>query len=192
MPGDGGVLAAQYFASQGEIGNGAARRSVVQEYRPAETRCFREPNVARHHGAKDLLVEMLDELQRHLVGEIDPRIEHRAQYAVHLERGIDRLAHLVDGAQERRESFERVVLTLHRYQHAVRRRQRVHGQHVDRGWAVDQDEIVETGHGRQGLPEPHLAADHFQEFDFGDGQVVVARERPINLSPKVHQATQKL
>ena len=79
---------------------------------------------------------------RHFVGEIVPRIEHRAQDAFDLELRIHRRLDLLDGADQRRQPFERVVLALHRDQHALRRDQRVQREHVQRRRAVDEDDFV--------------------------------------------------
>ena len=71
--------------------------------------------------------------------------------------GFSRVAHELDRVQELRQALERVVLALHRHEHAVGRREGVHGQRPQGGRAVDEDEVValprRRERGRQkGLP----------------------------------------
>ena len=61
--------------------------------------------------------------------------------------------------QQRRQALERVVLALHRDQHAVRGDQRVDRQHVERGRAVDEDDVdTDSRTGSQRVAQPRLAA----------------------------------
>ena len=149
---------------------------IVQQRRASETRRFGEAHVTRYTGTKYLAIEMLDELHRHLVRKVDARIEHRPQDAEDLECRVDRVAHLLDRVQQRRQPFERVVLALHRDQHAVCRGQGIHGQHVDRGRAVYEDEIVQPRDGRQRFLQLQLAPDFLQQLYLGERQVFIARQ----------------
>ena len=60
--------------------------------------------------------------------------------------GIHRFADLLDGRDQRRQPFERVVLALHGNEHAVRGDQRIHGEHVQRRRAVDEDDVEGFAH----------------------------------------------
>ena len=50
-----------------------------------ETWRLGEANISRYDRAKNFSVEMLDELHGDFVREVDTWIEHRSQYAEHLE-----------------------------------------------------------------------------------------------------------
>ena len=52
--------------------------------------------------------------------------------------GIERLAHLLDGLQQLRQTFERKELALQRHQNGVRRRHRVDGQQIERRRTIHQ------------------------------------------------------
>jgi hypothetical protein len=50
----------------------------------------------------DEVPEVLDQLRRNLIGEIIARVEHGAQQAFDIERGIQKLAYSLKGIEERR------------------------------------------------------------------------------------------
>ena len=57
-------------------------------------------------------------------------------------RGLSRRRISSTELQELRQALERVVLRLHRHEHAVGGRERVDGQRPERGRAVEEDEVV--------------------------------------------------
>src|SRR5688572_25410377 len=59
-------LTIQHLAGEREIRLRALRRPVELERRHAVAGRFREPDIARDHGAIHLVAEMLEELGRHL------------------------------------------------------------------------------------------------------------------------------
>ena len=90
--------------------------------------------------------------------------------------GIHRGLDLLDGADQRRQPLERVVLALHRDEHALRGDQRVQREHVQRRRAVDEDDFVLVVDGLERVAQLELAARHgSQQADFGGGQVLVGR-----------------
>ena len=133
---------ADHLARERQVRQRAARILVVQQHRLAEARRLGQPHVARNDRAEHLVAEMLDQLRRDFVREVVPRVEHRAQDALELELRIHRALICSMVLDQRRKPFERVVLALHRDQHAVGRNQRVHREHVQRRRAVDQDDVV--------------------------------------------------
>ena len=60
---------------------------------------------------------------------------------------------------------------MDRDDHTVRGDERVHGQEAQRGWRVDQDEVVLGPDREQRLVERALAADHARQRQLGAGQV---------------------
>ena len=70
------------------------------------------------------------------------RVVHRAQQALDLEPRIEMRAHLLHRLHEIGQTFERVVLALHRDQHRVGGAEAVQRQQRQRRRTVEQDEIV--------------------------------------------------
>jgi hypothetical protein len=81
--------------------------------------------------------------------------------------------HLLDRVDQVGQAFERVVLALHRDDHAVRRAQAVQGQHRQRRRAVDQDEIVVGIDLGQRVLQAALAVVQLHHLDFGAGQLAI-------------------
>ena len=83
------LVAANHLAGERQIGESAARLLVVKQRGLAETRRLGQAHIARNHGAKHLVAEMLDQLRRHLVREIVARVEHGAQQSFDFQIRID-------------------------------------------------------------------------------------------------------
>ena len=97
---------------------------------------------AGHDRLEDELAEVLAHLRRDVGGESRAAVDHREQHAAEHEARVEPAADEVDRARQLGEPLERVVLGLHRDEHAVGRRERVHGQRPERGRAVEEDEGV--------------------------------------------------
>ena len=82
----------------------------------------------------------------HLGGDVggQPRspVDHRQNHPGQRQLRVQPCAHQLDRVQQLGQALERVVLALDRHEHAVGRRERVHGQRPQRGRAVDEDEVV--------------------------------------------------
>src|SRR5688500_17913605 len=90
-----------------------------------------------------------------------------------------------DRRDEIAEPLERVVLALHRNNHGVRGREAVHREKVERGRAVDENEIVlvlDYVQRRLQTELPPLEVDHFdfsaRKLAIRGKQIVRARGRP--------------
>ena len=81
------------------------------------------------------------------------------------------------GADELRQTFQRIILALHRDQHTVAGAQTVQGEQVQAGRAVDEDEVIVLLHPGQRLPQPALAARQVDHFQAGTGQTGVGADR---------------
>ena len=150
----------------------------MKERRPAEGWRLGEPDVARDDGAEHFFAEVRDQLRAHLVREVVAGVEHRAQHSLDRELGIGGLADLVDGVEQRREPLERVVLALHRDQHAVGGDEGVHGEHVERRRTVDEDDVEGLALGLQRLAQLDLPADRQSEqAHFRGGEILIGRQQ---------------
>src|SRR5581483_11027070 len=171
------ALAAQHLAGQTEISDGPARFAIVKIDRQAVARRFGEADVARDDGAQQLVAEMLDELRRDVVAEIVANVVHRAQQAFDFEVRIEARTHRLDRVEQARKTFEREIFALDRDQHAVCRRQRVDGQEMQRGRAIDEDGLIAVAELGQMLLEARFAREHVHELELGCGQVAVAGQQ---------------
>ena len=97
-------------------------------------------------------------------------------------------AHLAYGLHQVGKPFERVVLALHRNEHAVGRAKAVQGQQRERGWTIEKNEVVlvdNLGDGRSHLGqcfrkrifEPRLALGEIYQLDFRARQLAVRRNQ---------------
>ena len=186
--GEGLVLAPDHLAGERQIRERAAGFLVVKERRPAEGWRLGEPDVARDDGAEHFFAEVRDQLRAHLVREVVAGVEHRAQHSLDRELGIGGLADLVDGVEQRREPFERVVLALHRDQHAVGGDEGVHGEHVERRRTVDEDDVEGLALRLERLPQPGLPADgECEEPHLRGGEILVRRQQREAALGDLHQ-----
>ncbi len=77
-----------------------------------------------------------------LFGKRGALVVHRQHDALDLQRRIEVLLHGFDRLQKLRQTFEREELRLQRHEHGVRCGERVDGEDVQRGRAIDQHVIV--------------------------------------------------
>ena len=87
------------------------------------------------------------------------------------EARVEPAADQVDRLHQLAQPFERVVLGLHRHEHAVGGGERVHGQRPERGRAVEEDEVVLRRPGRERLLEVALAVLALRELDDRAGEL---------------------
>ena len=120
---------------------------------------------------------MGDELGRDLIGQVVARVVHGAQDAFDAQAGVATLAYLFDGVEQRGQAFERVILALDRNQHAMRRDQGVEREHVERGRAVDDDQLIGADRRGQYLAQALLAVGRIEQPDLGGGQIGIGRQQ---------------
>jgi hypothetical protein len=70
---------------------------------------------------------------------------------------LEGVSDFVNRVHQLRNSFQGKELALNRDQDRIRSQQRVDGQQVQRGWAVDQDVFVFIADRRQGVAEAQFA-----------------------------------
>ena len=76
-----------------------------------------------------------------LVGELRAPVVHREQDRRDVQARVEVSAHEVDVVEQLTEAFQRVVLTLDRDQHLVRRDERVDREQAQRRRAVHEDVV---------------------------------------------------
>src|SRR5258706_7153245 len=73
-----------------EIGLGAPRAYVVEQYRLAEAGRLPEPDAARDHGPEHGVLEVTTDLVGDLLAQVGAVVDHRQQHALERERGVER------------------------------------------------------------------------------------------------------
>src|SRR5215207_4862292 len=132
-------LALDDLRGKAEIRLRARAFEVVEQHRLAVRRRLGHAHVARDHGLINLLTHELADIGDDLAGKVVARIKHGEDDSVYCEPRVERGAHLLDRAQKLAQAFEREELALERDQHGIRRRERVDGEKVQGGRAIDQD-----------------------------------------------------
>src|SRR5438128_349261 len=136
---DHDAMAVQHLLGKLQVALSALGFDVVEDGGAAVAGRLAEPDVARDHRVVDLPGHVGLHVLHHLPGEVVAGVEHGEHDAFHLQLGLERRLDQVDGAQERSEPFQRVVLALQRHQDAVGGDERVDGQEPQRRRAVDED-----------------------------------------------------
>ena len=124
-----------------------------------------------HLGAK-VFLHLLHYLHREVVAQG----EHREHHALDVQIGVVLFADGLEGADELRQTFQRIILALHRDQHTVAGAQTVQGEQVQAGRAVDEDEVIVLLHPGQRLAQAALAARQVDHFQAGTGQTGVGTD----------------
>ncbi|MNJ55202.1 hypothetical protein D3C77_506790 [compost metagenome] len=120
---------------------------------------------------------MFLQLRRDIVVQAQARVVHGPQQALDLQLRVQPGGDALDVIHKVAETFQCVVLALHGDDHAIGSDQGVEGQHRQRRWAVDEDEVVVLADRRQGVAQAALLDLHFQQHHFGGGQVTVGRQQ---------------
>ena len=106
-----------------------------------------EADRAGDRGREDEVAEVTTELLLDLRRKPGSAVDHREQDPGHGEPRVEARLDEVDRAEKLRQSLERVVLGLHRDDHAVGSCEGVHGQRPKRRRAVEKDERVRVSRG---------------------------------------------
>ena len=113
---------------------------------------------ARDGGLVHLGAEVLLHLFHHLHGQVVPQREHGEHHALDIQIRVILFADGLEGADQLRQTFQRIILALHRDEDAVAGAQAVQRQQVKAGRAVDEDKVVIFLDGGQRLAQAALAA----------------------------------
>jgi hypothetical protein len=130
-----------------------------------------KPDAAWDDLLEDQVAEVSPYLGGHVCSEPCPPVHHRQDHPGERELRIQARPHELDGMEQLREPLERVVLALDRHEHAVRGRQRVHSQRAQRGWTVDEDEVVAVAGRPERVREEGLAVVTASQLDRRPGQL---------------------
>ena len=118
-----------------------------------------------HRLPEDERAEVPAHLRLDVRREPRARVDHGEQDAADPEARVEPAADQVDRLHQLAQALQRVVLGLHRHEHAIGRGEPIHGQRPERGRAVEKDEVVVRRAGRERLLEIALAVLALRELD---------------------------
>jgi hypothetical protein len=78
-------------------------------------------------------------LAHHVTAKFRAGIKHGQEEAIHLQGGVEALAHEANGGHELREPLEGVVLALHGNKHGISDREGAYGDQAERRGSVNED-----------------------------------------------------
>ena len=137
---------------------------------------FGKADVARDDGAEEAVFEVLAEGFSDLLGEVGAVIVHGEQYAFDGELGVEGSADPFEVGDEFGDAFEGEVFGLHGDDEAVRGGEGVEREQIERGGAVEDDEVEAVEDGSEGVAKTRGAVVFGSEFDVGSGEVFAAGE----------------
>ena len=151
--------------------------NVVEKDRHTVAWRFGQTNISRNHTLENLGSEETPEICGHLLGEGRAVVVHRQEDTFDREGGIDRPPEPHKGVQEFGHPLQGQILALDRDQDRIASRQRIHGQEIERRWAVNQDVFVLFPSSGDHFFEAVLAVLHGDQFDGGSDQVLIGRNQ---------------
>src|SRR5258705_2073036 len=162
----------EYLPRQFSITFSASAMWVVENDRLSERWRLAELHVARNQRAVDPVREELSSLIRDLLGEIEACVEHRQEYALDAQSGVQVVLTQANRADELGEPLEGKVLALEWDQHRVRGGQGVDGEQAERWRAVHENEIIIGAQLRDRGLEAGLTRHHAHQLHLGARQTL--------------------
>src|SRR5450759_4402307 len=145
-------------------GVGAAR---VGGDRATGERRLAELHSAPDDRVKDVMLAELSQFVEHFTSEDRAPVVERGEQAENSKIAVQLRPNRVDDLHQRGQALQRVVLRLHRDDHAACRDEAVDGQQAKSRRAVDKDVVITLPDAVvERLPERVLAADRGKELDF--------------------------
>ena len=137
------------------------------DHRAPEARRLAEAHVARDHGVEDELREVLADLALDVARQAGAPVVHGQQHARDGQARVELALDEAQRVEQAGEALQRVVLGLHRDDHAVGGDQRVDRQRAERRRAVQERVGEAVAQRRQRLAQALLGARLARELDVG-------------------------
>ncbi len=115
---------------------------IVQQRRPPVAGRLRQPDIPRNRGLTELLAEEPLQLRHDLLRQISALVEHGQDHALDGELWIEAAADAFHRIHQLTDTFQGEIFRLHRDQHRVGGNQGVEGEQIERGWAIEHNELV--------------------------------------------------
>ena len=117
------------------------------------------------------------------LGEVGAVVVHGEGDAFDDEAGIEGLADALDGIEQLADAFEGEVFGLHGDEDGVGGDQGVEGEQVERGRAVEDDDVKLVANGLQGVAQAVFAEFGVDQLDVGADEVLGGRNDLELLDP---------
>jgi hypothetical protein len=150
---------------------------VIGEDRFAETGGFGEFDASGDDGAENVVLEEVAEIGGDLTGQVSTVVVHREEYALYLKGVTKGVADAVDGVHEFGDAFEGEELTLDRDDGGVGSYEGIEGEEVERGRAVDEDEVKIAADGGDAFSEAVFALGEADKFEIGPCEVFIGGDQ---------------
>src|SRR6266542_2206156 len=182
-----GLLSIDHLLREIEEGLGRVGARVVHGDRYAGCRRFADLHRLADDRLEHLVVAEIAQRLEHVPREDRAAVVEGRQEAEHRELGVEPGLDRLDDLQQRGHALQRVVLRLHRDDHALRGDERVQGEQPERRRAVDEDVVVALHDvARELVAERHLAADGAEELHLRGRELDVRGCDVDVLGPRVH------
>ena len=142
----------------------------------AVARRLGQAHVARDHGLVDLFAEEFAHLVHDLIGQLRAPVIHGHDDALYAQLRIEALVAHFDAAHEIGDALERVILALHRDEHAVGRDERIDRQQLERRRTVDEDEVIVRLHRSKRVFHDVFPLRRADELDRAAGEIHICRQ----------------
>ena len=106
---------------------------------------LRQAYRTRHAGSIDQITEVALHLAHHVTAKFRAGIKHGQEEAVHLQGGVEPLAHEADRSHELREPLKGVVLALHGHKHPISDCEGAYRDQAKRRRGVNKDHLSVPG-----------------------------------------------
>lgn len=134
---------------------------------------FGQANVSRNHGLEDLRTEKAAKIGRNLAGKRGALVVHRQDDAFDFEFRIQIAANTHEGVEKLGNAFESQVFALDGDEDGVACGERIQREEIERGRAIENQEIILGFQRLDGLLELKFAIFEFHHLDRGARQVFI-------------------
>jgi hypothetical protein len=161
---------------------------VVEHHRHAVAWSLGKADIPRNYAFKYLGPEEASEIGRHLLRKGCAVIVHRQKNPFDRKGWIDRAAKARERVEKFRDALERQELALNRHKDRVACGQRVHGEDIERWWAINDNELVFLAERLDHLPQAIFSIFHRDQLDRGADKVLIRWDQveAVNLSVSRH------
>lgn len=162
---------------------GALGRNVIETDGEPMARGLAQPRVARDNSGEHLRVEMVTHIDRHLVAEPCPGVEHGQQKSLDDQGGVQPFLYQLEGVQEALDPFEGIVFALNRNEERVGRGKCVEGEKAKRGRAVYDQKVEGRYEAADGIGNDSFSHGDVHELHVCPDQIGMARSegKPTDL-----------
>lgn len=151
------MVAGEEFGGKVDVGFGSTGAWIVDGDGLTVTGSFGEANVARDGGGEEFVFEEVAEICRDLLRQVGAIVDHGEDDTFEAEGGVEGLGDAVEGTDELGDAFEGEVFGLHGDKEAVGGDERIEGEEIEGGGAIEQDEGVLRADGLDGVAKAELA-----------------------------------